>query len=166
MPFCASCGTQVEGKFCPKCGAVVGAAAAPAPPPPGAGAAVPPPAGAAPIAVGAPMADNVAGALCYALGFVTGIIFLVLPPYNQNKNVRFHAFQSIFFSVAWIVASIILSIVLGILFTIMHVWFIGSAILLLWRLAGLLLWLYMLLMTYQGKTVVLPIIGPIAKQQA
>ena len=164
MPFCASCGTQVEGKFCPKCGAVVGAAAAP--PPPGAGAAVPPPVGAPPVAAAAPMADNVAGALCYALGFITGIIFLVLAPYNQNKNVRFHAFQSIFFSVAWIVGSIILSIVLGILFTLMHMWFIGSAIHLLYSLAGLLLWLYMLLMTYQGKTVVLPIIGPLAKQQA
>jgi uncharacterized membrane protein len=30
------------------------------------------------------MADNVASALCYVLGLITGIIFLVLPPYNKN----------------------------------------------------------------------------------
>ena len=42
------------------------------------------------------MTDNVASALCYALGFITGILFLVLAPYNQNRMVRFHAFQSIF----------------------------------------------------------------------
>jgi uncharacterized membrane protein len=136
---------------------VVGAGAAP--PPQGAGA--PPP-----VAGAAPMADNVAGALCYVLGFITGIIFLVLAPYNQNKTIRFHAFQSIFFSVATIVGSIILSILLGILFGILHMWFVGSSIHLLYSLACLLLWLYLLITTYQGKTTVLPIIGPLAKQQA
>jgi len=151
MPFCASCGTQVDGKFCPKCGAVVGAAAAP---PQGAGA--PPPVS------GAPMADNVASALCYVLGIITGVIFLVIPPYNQNKAVRFHAFQSIFFSLAWIAGSIVLGIVLG----IFHMWFIGFGIHSLYNLVGFVLWVYLLITTFQGKTTVLPLIGPIAQQQA
>ena len=47
------------------------------------------------------MTDNVASALCYLLGLITGIIFLVLTPYNRNPVVRFHAFQSIFLNVAW-----------------------------------------------------------------
>jgi len=112
------------------------------------------------------MADNVAGALCYVLGFVTGIIFLVMAPYNQNKNIRFHAFQSIFFSVAWIVFSNQLTIVLGIVFGILHMWFVESSIHLLYSLACLLVWLYLLITTYQGKTTVLPILGSLAKQQA
>jgi uncharacterized membrane protein len=40
---------------------------------------------------------------------------------------------------------------------------------LLWMLYGLAciaLWLYMLLQTYQGRTVVLPIVGPLAQKQA
>ena len=37
---------------------------------------------------------TVAGLLCYLLGFVTGIIFLVLE--KENRFVRFHAMQSIF----------------------------------------------------------------------
>src|ERR1700690_2492012 len=89
MAFCASCGAQVEGKFCAKCGAAGDAASAP-------GAAPPQPL----AATG--MTDNAASALCYVLGLITGILFLVLAPYNQNKTIRFHAFQSIFLNVAWI----------------------------------------------------------------
>ena len=70
MPFCATCGAAVEGQFCAKCGSRVGAA-------PSASS------GPAMQASGA-MADNVASALCYVLGLITGIIFLVLPPYNKN----------------------------------------------------------------------------------
>ena len=154
MPFCPSCGAPVEGKFCGRCGAAVGE------PAPSAGA----PAGgsapqAAPAATG--MSDNVASALCYVLGLVTGILFLVLAPYNQNKTIRFHAFQSIFLNVAWIVIWFGLSIVLrGIL---------GLLALFLVPLIGLcffVLWLYLIIKAYQGRKVVLPVIGPLAEQQS
>ncbi|MCU1232734.1 MAG: hypothetical protein JWP63_701 [Candidatus Solibacter sp.] len=151
MPFCASCGAQVEGSFCAKCGTRVGAAASAPGSMPASGPAV----------QAAPMADNVASALCYALGFITGIIFLVLAPYNRNPTIRFHAFQSIFLSVAFIALRIIVGILIGAM-GLFSFFFIYSLI----SLAGLALWIYMLLMTYQGKTIVLPIIGPIAQQQA
>ena len=159
MPFCASCGTQVEGQFCPKCGAPVGAGAAP-PPAPGA----PPP-----VVGAAPMADNVAGTLCYVLGLITGIIFLVLAPSNQNRTIRFHAFQSIFMHVGVIILWIALHIVLSVFGYIPGFGLIALLFGLLWLVFGLAcfgLWLYMLLQTYQGKTVVLPIIGPLAQKQA
>ena len=149
MAFCATCGSPVEGQFCAKCGGRVGAAPSAGPGP-----------GPAMQASGA-MADNVASALCYLLGLITGIIFLVLAPYNKNPVIRFHAFQSIFLHVACIVAMVGLNIVLGIL----HLWgmfFLGS----LFWLAFFILWLYLLLQTYQGKTIVVPVIGPIAQQQA
>lgn len=110
------------------------------------------------------MADNVASALCYALGFITGIIFLIMEPYNRNPVVRFHAFQSIFMSVGLIAVRIALSIVFGILMGISGV-FMGLAIFALYGLFCFILWLYMLIMTYQGKTIVLPIVGPIAQKQ-
>ena len=100
MPFCASCGSQVEGSFCAKCGSKVGGGAVPA-------------SGPAMAATTSVMADNVASALCYVLGFITGIIFLVLAPYNRNPLVRFHAFQSIFLSVAWIAFRMVGGILLG-----------------------------------------------------
>ena len=37
--------------------------------------------------------ENVAGLLCYVLGWVTGLIFILIE--KENKFVRFHAMQSI-----------------------------------------------------------------------
>lgn len=149
MAFCASCGSPVEGRFCGKCGATVGGA------PPAGGAA------AQPVQVAAaPMADNLASMLCYIVGFITGIIFLVIAPYNRNPVVRFHAFQSIFMSLACIALSWALSIMF---LTISWSFFF---VLSLVRFAMFVFWLFMLFQTYQGKTVVLPIIGPLAQQQA
>ena len=39
------------------------------------------------------MQANVAGLLCYLLGVITGIIFILIE--KENKFVRFHAMQSI-----------------------------------------------------------------------
>lgn len=164
MPFCATCGAQVEGRFCGKCGSTVSAGATPAgsvPP----GPAVPGP-GPQPMAASAPMEENVASALCYAVGFITGIVFLVLAPYNQNRTVRFHAFQSIFLCVAAFAIRIALGIILSTLF------FAGGGFTMVFGISSLVslaffcLWLYVIISVYQGKNVVLPIIGPIAQKQA
>lgn len=160
MPFCASCGSQVEGRFCAKCGTPVGVAASAAAPGGAPVGSMPPP-----IAASAGMADNVASTLCYVLGFITGIIFLVLEPYNKNRVVRFHAFQSIFLSVVAIVIRIALSILFTALWSVSG-FFVGFAVSGLVSLAFFVLWVYMLISTYQGKTVVLPVIGPMAQQQA
>lgn len=170
MPFCATCGSSVEGRFCAKCGAPVAAAAqpeaAPPPPPPSQGSHNPPPPGyatqpgyAAPAA-SAGMADSTASALCYIL--FAGVIFLVVAPYNQNKAVRFHAFQGLFLFVA---ACVIRIGALLILPAILGFW-MWSAISLLLSLFFLIVWLYVFISTLQGKKVVLPIIGPFAEQQA
>ena len=37
--------------------------------------------------------ENIAGLLCYVLGWVSGIVFLILD--QENKFVKFHAVQSI-----------------------------------------------------------------------
>ena len=93
MAFCGKCGTEVNpgAAFCPKCGAPQ--AAAPVNPPPPPGTYVPPPGGFPPP--GAPtagMAENVAGLLCYVLGWITGLIFFLI---DKRPFVRFHAAQSI-----------------------------------------------------------------------
>src|SRR5690348_12004568 len=144
MPFCSNCGSDVEGRFCAKCGTPVGAAA-----PPGAGSASLPP----PAAAG--LSDNVTGALCYLGLVITGILFLVLEPYSRNRAIRFHAFQAIFLNIAWVVVSIVVGIIRFGLFLSPLV-----------SLAFIALWIYMIVTTYQGKTVVLPVIGPLAQKQA
>lgn len=91
---------------------------------------------------------------------ITGIIFLVIAPYNQNKTVRFHAFQSIFFNIG----IILFYIVWGFISIILH----GFGFLLypVFGLAIFLLWLYLMFTAYQGKKVKLPIIGDLAEKQA
>jgi uncharacterized membrane protein len=114
------------------------------------------------------MSTNTASALCYLVGLVTGIIFLVLDPYNKNKTVRFHAFQSIFFHVGIIVAMIGLSILGTILSFVTH-GLAGLLTLVLWpllMLAVFALWLYLMWAAYNNKMVVLPIVGPLAQKQA
>ncbi len=154
MAFCPNCGAQVTaGSFCQNCGTPVAAGPAPA----GAGAAYVPPA----TPVAAPgLTENVASALCYLFGLVTGIIFLVIAPYNQNKTVRFHAFQAIFGHIALIVLWIVYTMVafathmLGFIFVPL-IWLLVVA-----------LWLYMMYTAYNNKKVKLPIIGDLAEKQA
>ncbi len=168
MAFCANCGAEVSGRFCQKCGAPAaapGAGPAPGPPPPGAQPLPPPAAPGVSPSVG--MTDNMAAALCYLFGFITGILFLVLAPYNQNREIRFHAFQSIFLNIAWVILWIVITIIL-IPFRLIP--FLGLFISIVLQsvlgLGGFILWLYMMFKTYNGEKIVLPVIGPIADKQA
>jgi len=111
------------------------------------------------------MADNAASALCYVLGLITGILFLVLEPYNKNRTVRFHAFQSIFLNIALIIVAIGLGI-FDVMLAGLTGWWLASMISMLFHLAFFAIWLFMIVTTYQGRTTVLPIIGPLAQQQA
>jgi len=143
MAFCPSCGAAVEGRYCAKCGTAVDATAPPAAPTPAVSAA------------GLP--ENTAAALCYLLGLITGIVFLVLEPYNKNKLIRFHAFQSIFLHVIVIIVWVAFRSILP-----WTMWFLITLI----DLAFFVLWIFMLIQTYQGKKVVLPVIGDLAEKQA
>ncbi|HEU0141096.1 MAG: hypothetical protein KJZ78_13990 [Bryobacteraceae bacterium] len=108
-----------------------------------------------------------AAALCYLLGFITGIIFLVIEPYNRNKTVRFHAFQSIFVSIGVFVISVAIGI-LAMMFYAISFW-LGSLVGMLQLVLGLgffILWLYMMWKAYQNERVVLPVVGPLAEKQA
>jgi uncharacterized membrane protein len=141
MPFCPNCGMQIaEGAVCPKC---AGAAAS-------AGA----------TTTGG-LTDNMAGALAYVT-IIPAIVFLVLYPYNKKRFIRFHSFQCIFFAVAWTVLWIALAF-------IGHIPILGWATLLLWpliSLAGLIIWVILVLKAYQGQMFKLPVIGDMAEKQA
>ena len=183
MSFCQTCGSNLPDGVvaCPACGATQGAvppAAAPGPiPGPNPGYAPTPgyvpaqayvPAAAPMAATGAGLTPNVAGALAYLVGFITGILFLVIDPFKSDRFVRFHAFQSIFFNVAWIAFWIVWTIVGFVLGAVSHGLFfiISLPINLLVSVGGLCLWIYMMYAAYQGKTVKLPIIGALAAKQA
>jgi uncharacterized membrane protein len=117
-----------------------------------------------PPAQAAGMSQNVAGALAYIVGLVTGILFLVLAPYNQNKFVRFHAFQSIFLHVAWIILWIVDTII-----TAMLPWSLMIISSLLWLvifLGGVAVWIFCMVKAYNNEMFKFPVIGDIAAKQA
>ena len=97
------------------------------------------------------LAKNTAGALCYGLGWVTGLLFLFL---EKDKQVRFHALQSI-------VVFGGLNVVM-ILFNSMVIFRpLGS---LIW-VGGFILWLVLIYKTYHGEKWVLPYVGEWAEKQ-
>ena len=161
MAFCASCGAPVEGRFCAKCGSSSISGGDPAPQP--GYQPTPPP---QPQAAGG-LEENIASALCYSFGILTGILFLVLAPYNQNRTIRFHAFQSIFFGIGSFVIWFGFSIFASIMSRMIHL--LALVFMLLGSLLGFglfCLYLFLMYKAYNKEKFVLPIIGPLAEKQA
>ncbi len=166
MATCAKCGaTASEGAtFCGSCGASLGAAPAGPSSAPGTSVAGTPPAAAAGTEMG--MSENVAGALAY-FTIIPAIIFIVAAPYNKNRVVRFHAFQSLFFGLG-IFALCIVMIIVGLVLAVIPVlgWILD---ILLWIAiwgGGFVLWAIMTYKAYNNSKFVLPLIGKLAEEQA
>lgn len=98
--------------------------------------------------------ENVAGALTYALGWITGLFFLVTE--SSNRSVRFHAVQSVILfgglSIAWLVSMSIPPI--G--------WFLAFVVI---PPLSAVLWLLLMLKAYQGERFKVPFVGEIAEQR-
>lgn len=167
--YCRNCGAAVEGRFCAKCGAAVNAGSTPSGSlpeiTPGAQPYSAGPAGAqpysAPPASAGGISQNVAGALCY-VGFVlTGVVFLALAPYSQNKFIRFHGFQSIFLTAAWIVCQILRGALASFL-----PWPLVGLISMIVNLGLIGAWLVCIFKAFNNERFKLPVIGDLAEKQA
>ena len=134
----------------------------PPPPPPQYQAPPPPPPQfQAPAPAGTGLSDNAAAGLAY-VAVIPAIIFLIVPPYNQSLNVRFHSWQSIFLAIAWIAVDVVLMI-------IGRIPFIGWLTWMLFPLVGLgffILWLVVLFNAFNGNRFSVPFIGDLAAKQA
>jgi uncharacterized membrane protein len=106
---------------------------------------------------------NVAAALSYILGLITGIIFLVLE--KENRFVRFHAAQSIAVSVIIIAVSIAVSLVSGILaFIPVLGWVVVLLLTMGLSIGTFILWVLLMWRAYQGEEWELPIAGDFARK--
>jgi uncharacterized membrane protein len=144
MAFCKACGQEIgTATFCPKCGASQGAAAAPA--------------GAPAASTASPtegLQENVAGLLCYVLGWVTGLIFLLI---DKRPWVKFHAAQSIVVFGGLTVLRIALAFMGG-----LFGGFFGWGIFALLGLVGVILWVLLMIKAYRHETFRVPIAADIA----
>jgi uncharacterized membrane protein/ribosomal protein L40E len=139
---CAKCGTKnAEGtKYCQSCGSMLDTSKV-------AGSTT-------------SLEPNVAGLLCYVLGWITGLVFILIE--KENKFVRFHAMQSIVtfgaFSVLWIPFSILSQMdILRVLFGILQA---------VTGILAFVLWIVLMIKAYQGERYKLPIVGDIAEKNS
>lgn len=107
------------------------------------------------------LSDNAAGGLAYVT-IIPAIIFLIVPPYNRNRFVRFHSWQSIMLAIAWIVVEVGLMVIGRIPGIGLVDLFIGPLV----GLAFFILWLVVLIQAFTGKWFKLPILGDLAEKQA
>jgi uncharacterized membrane protein len=151
MAVCTNCGANsTSGQFCVNCGKPVAA-----------------PAATFAAAPGADLPEHVACLLCYSLWALTGVVFLMLEPYNKSKLVRFHAWQSIGATGALFAGWILVLAVASILRFLP--WIGVPLALLLFDLFGLVmvcLWLVLMFKAYQGGSLDLPFISRFAQKQA
>ena len=136
MPHCTKCGAEVaeNAAFCPKCGGPQSSA--------GTGGAV--------NTAQSGLQENVAGGLCYVLGWVTGIVFYLI---DKRPFVRFHAAQSIVTFGGLHILTIVLGSIFGFGF-FFGGWGGFSAGFLLYeliQLAGLILWIFCMVKAFQGE---------------
>ena len=140
--FCTKCGAENPdgSKFCSRCGSIIA------------------PEAAKPTGTSTGLKPNVAGLLCYALGWITGLIFIILE--KENQFVRFHAMQSIVtfgaVSALWIIFSILVMIpFIGLIFWLLNV---------LTGIIAFVLWIVLMVTAYQGERHRLPVAGDIAQK--
>jgi uncharacterized membrane protein len=152
MAFCKACGQEIgTATFCPKCGASQAAGAAPV---------------AAPAVSNAPatsgIEENIAGLLCYVLGWVTGILFLLI---DKRPFVKFHAAQSIVVFGGLTVIRIGLGM-MGVMTggLLGHGMFWG--LLTLVSFLTFVLWILLMIKAYQHEWFKVPIAAPIAESIA
>lgn len=97
--------------------------------------------------------ENVAAALAYAFGFITGLIFLLLE--KDNRFVKFHSLQSIFTSISLIV-----------LFTVIGlIPILGIIISLLMTPVMIIVTILLVYKAYKGEWFKVPFIGDLVENQ-
>jgi uncharacterized membrane protein len=105
---------------------------------------------------GTNLEPNVAGALSYAFGWITGLVFFLLE--KDDDFVRFHAMQSIIvfgvFNVIWFFGMIFIWIVPVLAWIVCTIVGIGI----------LILWIILMIKAYQGEKFKLPIAGDLAEK--
>ena len=109
------------------------------------------------------LAPNVAGALSYVLGPITGVLFLVLE--KENRFVRFHAAQSITTGLVLVALSIALSLLSTVLaFVPVLGWIVALLLAVVMGLGSFVLWLLLMWRASQGKEWEVPFAGRLARR--
>ncbi len=109
------------------------------------------------------LTTNQISALLYLLPILGPILGLVVEPYNRDRLIRFHAWQSLLLTGSWVVLTKIAIPILK--FTFLPGFLVGLLGFGAW-VAFFGAWIYLIVQTWQGIKFRLPILGDVAEQQA
>ena len=109
------------------------------------------------------MAENIAGLLCYVVGWITGLIFYFV---DKRPYVRFHATQSITLFGGLHILWFLMGAFFGFSFLTGGFGGLGFAWLLVWLLdlVVFVLWIVLMIKAYQGQRFRVPIVADIAEK--
>ena len=100
------------------------------------------------------MEPNLAALLSYVVGIITGVIFFLIE--KENKFVRFHAMQSILTFGFFLIANAVLAFIPV----------IGWSLMPILGIVQLIVWILLMVKSYQGEKFKLPIVGDMAEKNA
>jgi uncharacterized membrane protein len=158
MAFCSACGAQVDqAAFCQKCGAPQNVSAA--------GSAITPGISPAAPAASEGLSQNTAATLSYALGWITGLIFLLV---DKRPYVKFHAAQAlVVFGGLHIIQTVFAMIFVGSIFTgSFHIFGSGLILLHILDLIIFILWIFLMIKAHQGERFKVPVAADLAESLA
>jgi len=112
--------------------------------------------------------ENVAALLSYVLGWITGLIFLLI---DKRSYVRFHAAQSLVVFLGLHILRAVLGLMFGVGwwfggFAGWQVSIIGAILVNLISFVALVLWIVLMVKAFQGVRFKLPLAGEIAESLA
>ena len=103
---------------------------------------------------------NIVAALSYFMGFITGIIILLVE--KDDKYVRFHAMQSTVIFGGFFILNILISAIFG---NLSFLGLIVKALSTLITVASLVIWIVSMVKAYQGDVFKWPIVGDFAEKK-
>lgn len=146
--FCRQCGRELSpgARFCSECGTATASSLPTGQP------------------INLQLDDNVVAFLCYLLPILAPVLTLNMEPFNRKPELRFHAWQSVFFTAAWVAlhfALFVVSIPLAVLGLPLASLF--SPII---HLALVAAWVYLMVQALCKKTIRIPVLAEYADRQA
>jgi uncharacterized membrane protein len=156
MAFCTQCGNRVgdADQFCAGCGSPQRGQSRPEP-----GRSTTAGAGSQFRGIFDNLTPRKASLLCYipVIGWVPSIVMLSSERFQQDRQVRFHAFQGLYLFVAWLLADW----VVGPMFRGLDLHVEG-----LLKAAVFCAWIFMIVKTSQNEHYRLPVFGELAERSA
>jgi len=103
---------------------------------------------------------NLVAALSYLLGFITGVVILLIE--KDDKFIRFHAMQSVIVFGGLFVINMVIGLIFG---SIAVIGILATLVNTLISIGAIIIWIVSMIKAFQGQMFKWPIAGDLAEKQ-